>query len=491
MPWRLEKIGSLCFTPVIKCDAGCRRSPPLRCEERTCRGLHQPIGIDPGQSTCSPSFGRSWQQQGKDRSPFALSLVVLLSMRLKGVAAVLDRIVLRFLICCWLVTTSSAAAETFTSSGTGFLISSDGWFVTNAHVLAGCSRVSVSDLGDALEIKTDNLNDLAAVRVASTKPFPTPLAIRDSPAKLGEEVAALGFPLSNILSDGVKITTGNINSLVGLDNDTRYLQISTPIQPGNSGGPLVDRRGLVLGINSAQLGANFVGKSGILPQNVNFAIKTTVLELFLQSHSIFVGRKGESEIKLETETLAANVSPSVVQILCFGSDNQEVTKQESAIDDPSKPEPYLEPSYFVRLTGTDVLGSDYATIKDVTGQQCRTACEQDRACIATTYNKRARFCFLKNDAFVLVKNRDADATFHRSKDATIIRAPMTVYSSRDMVGGDYRNIANSNFVGCTVECIKDKACLAFSYVRKNGSCWLKSHMGPTKKQIGIDLGIVQ
>jgi serine protease Do len=409
------------------------------------------------------------------------------------VGRVLSRIVYVLFALCSFSGTSFAASETAKSSGTGFLVSSEGWFVTNAHVVAGCSRVSVSDLGDAQQIKIDNLNDLAVVKITTAKPLPDGLAIRDTPAKLGEDVVALGFPLSNILSDGVKITTGNINSVVGLKNDTRYLQISTPIQPGNSGGPLVDRRGLVLGVNSAQLGANFADKSGILPQNVNFAIKTTVLELFLQSHSITASRKSEAEPKLETEGLAAKTSPAVVQILCFNNDAPALPKQEAVLEDSEKqqPEPIAKPSYFIQATNADVLGFDYATIKNVSGQQCRSACEEDRSCLATTYNKKARFCFLKSDAVVLVKNKNADASFHRSKDATIIRAPMSVYSSRDMVGGDYRLIKNSNFVGCAVECLTEKGCLAFTYVRKSATCWLKSQQGAISKQPGIELGVLE
>ncbi len=91
---------------------------------------------------------------------------------------------------------------------------------------------------------------MALIRISPPEPL-TPLTFRRSPTRLGEEIVAIGFPLAELLADSVKITTGNVNALAGLRNDTRYIQISTPIQPGNSGGPIVDRDGLLVGITSA------------------------------------------------------------------------------------------------------------------------------------------------------------------------------------------------------------------------------------------------
>lgn len=397
---------------------------------------------------------------------------------------------LRFWLTVYMVVLNSCAfAEEASSSGTGFLVNNDGWFVTNAHVIEGCNRVSVSNLGDAIEIKKDELNDLAAVRISGSIGDAEPLNIRDTAPKLGEDVAAMGFPLSGFLSDGVKITTGNINSLFGIDNDTRYVQVSTPIQPGNSGGPLIDRRGLVIGINTAQLGANFADKSGILPQNVNFAIKTSLLELFLQSHAILLRHRGEEVDKMETEDLAQKVTPAVVQILCFGKPEQVAQTVKISPTNEPKPKSFVSSNQFIEELGSDVLGFDYATVKDVSNKQCLSACEADRACVAVTYNKEVRFCFLKNNALIIIKNRDAIANFHRSKATDIVHAPMTVYAARDMQGGDYREIKNSNFVSCTVECMRDKACLAFSYIRKNGTCWMKNRTGTISRATGIDLGM--
>lgn len=211
----------------------------------------------------------------------------------------------------------SMSAERATSSGTGFVINSDGWLVTNAHVIEGCDRVNISGAGDIGERFVDSQNDLAVVRVSSLASNSAPIIIRRAPPRLGEDVAALGYPLTDILSDSVKITTGNINSMIGLGNDSRYLQISTPIQPGNSGGPLIDRAGSLVGINTATLGTKFTAETGILAQNVNFAIRASVLEVFLQARGISYQNVETALPGIPTSDRAEKISPSVKQVLCF------------------------------------------------------------------------------------------------------------------------------------------------------------------------------
>ncbi|RAZ71810.1 S1C family serine protease [Mesorhizobium atlanticum] len=207
------------------------------------------------------------------------------------------------------------------SSGTGFFVNDQGWAVTNAHVVEGCTSISVPQLGDGSDLAVDKQNDLAVFRLSTGAGKPH-LPLRHSQPRLGEDIAAYGFPLSGLLSDSIKVTTGNINSLVGMENDTRYLQVSTPLQPGNSGGPIVDQWGSIIGVSTAVLGSKFTSETGIAVQNVNFAIRSNVVELFLQSRSIqFDAADAAADAKpLSTADLSDKVVPSVVQVLCHGAE---------------------------------------------------------------------------------------------------------------------------------------------------------------------------
>lgn len=172
------------------------------------------------------------------------------------------------------------------SSGTGFYVSAQGLVVTNAHVVENCSTIRVerktgSTVG-TLKAR-DKDNDLALI---ATGDAPEKTATLRLGPKLGEPVAAFGYPLSGILSSSGNFTLGNVTALSGLGDNTRYLQISTPVQPGNSGGPLVDNAGNVVGVVSAKLNALTVmaATGGDIPQNVNFAIKASILTSFLESN---------------------------------------------------------------------------------------------------------------------------------------------------------------------------------------------------------------
>src|SRR6185295_986528 len=105
-------------------------------------------------------------------------------------------------------------------------------------------------------------------------------------ARLGESVVAVGFPLSGLLSSDPIVTTGSISALSGLNNDRRAIQISAPIQPGNSGGPLLGENGSVVGIVMAKLNAlKMVQATGDIPQNVNFAISVGIVQPFLNAYA--------------------------------------------------------------------------------------------------------------------------------------------------------------------------------------------------------------
>ena len=163
------------------------------------------------------------------------------------------------------------------ATGSGFFVSSEGALVTNYHVINGAKEITVIDTISKKEfkatvLKSDPTNDVAILKIDAVTE-PVTLSERFSTMK-GEEVFTLGYPLIQIQGQEQKATFGRVNSLSGIGDDIRYAQIDVPIQPGNSGGPLFNNRGEVVGVTSATLNQMVTLKaSGALPQNVNFAVK--------------------------------------------------------------------------------------------------------------------------------------------------------------------------------------------------------------------------
>ena len=180
---------------------------------------------------------------------------------------------------------NSTSPENPTASGTGFFITDDGYLITNNHVVKDAVKVRlVTSAGtvDAKVVQVDAANDLALLKTAG-KFSPLPIAASRS-VHLGGTVATIGFPDPSLQGFSPKLAKGEIASLSGASDDPRYFQVSVPVQPGNSGGALVDDRGNVIGIVSAKLDASVaLAASGALPENVNYAVKSSLLLSFLES----------------------------------------------------------------------------------------------------------------------------------------------------------------------------------------------------------------
>ena len=147
-----------------------------------------------------------------------------------------------------------------------------------------------------------------------------PLPLVTGKPRLGEDVLALGYPLRSILADSLNVTRGNISSLLGLMNDPNYLQISAAVQPGNSGGPVIDLAGRVVGIVTAKLNAVAVADiTGDIPQSINFAIRPDVAARFLEENNVaFVA--ADTDAALESVPDATEkTADSVVPVLCLGT----------------------------------------------------------------------------------------------------------------------------------------------------------------------------
>jgi len=137
-------------------------------------------------------------------------------------------------------------------SGTGFVVSKNAHIVTNNHVVANCVGDIHGNLAGQAPVKlrvvsADEENDLALLQGPKEFKEKDIATIRASAVNSGDQVVAIGYPLHGLLTSDLTVTTGIISSLAGLHNDTRFLQISAPVQPGNSGGPLHDGSGNVVG----------------------------------------------------------------------------------------------------------------------------------------------------------------------------------------------------------------------------------------------------
>jgi S1-C subfamily serine protease len=217
-------------------------------------------------------------------------------------------------------TTSPTKSEKLISmSGTGFVISSNGHVLTNAHVINRCvDDVRGNLTGEPAKtlrvVSKDETNDLALLQ--GTDAFKETARIRATAIHSGDSVIAIGFPLRGLLTSDFTVTTGIVNSLSGILNDTRYLQISAPIQPGNSGGPLLDTSGNIVGVVAEKLNAvKFAKITGDIPQNINFAIKTGAVRDFLDN-SVVPYQTGAPISELKTADIATEARSYTMLISC-------------------------------------------------------------------------------------------------------------------------------------------------------------------------------
>lgn len=179
--------------------------------------------------------------------------------------------------------------------GTGFAISPKGYLVTCHHVVRDAERVIIHFEGGFLEaeiVALDPRNDLAILKVENWPGRYLGLA-SSSEVTHASEVLAAGFPDPTVLGRNPKISTGIVNALSGVRDDPRFIQISAPVQPGNSGGPLLASSGRVVGVVAAGLNSmDRMTHGGYLPQTVNYAIKADLIFPLLKNASVSVPKFG-------------------------------------------------------------------------------------------------------------------------------------------------------------------------------------------------------
>jgi S1-C subfamily serine protease len=215
-------------------------------------------------------------------------------------------------------------------TGTGFVISSNGHIVTNHHVIDGCGEITGNLSGEAPVklrlVSSDETNDLALLQAPA--PFKEAAVIRENSVQTGDAVIAIGYPFHGLLTSDFTVTTGIVSSLSGVFNDTRHLQISAAVQPGNSGGPLLDSTGALVGVVAAKLNALKVARAtGNIPENINFAIKTGALRDFLDNSVVMYRVTERREMKKETAEIAKGARGFTLLISCTANEQNASAKK--------------------------------------------------------------------------------------------------------------------------------------------------------------------
>ena len=176
----------------------------------------------------------------------------------------------------------------FFSSGSGFSISKNGHVVTNNHVIDGCREVFIHTKDEKFLSKTvafDAVNDLAILKGDFSSKHAFSLASDSS--SIMEDVYVAGYPFGKNVSTSIKVTKGIISSLTGIGNNFSNIQIDAAMQPGNSGGPIIDKKGNVIGVAVAKLDLEYtLNQYGVIPEGTNFGIKASVVKSMLESNGI-------------------------------------------------------------------------------------------------------------------------------------------------------------------------------------------------------------
>jgi len=213
---------------------------------------------------------------------------------------------------------SPQIADTYNvASGTGFYVSDAGHIITNHHVIDGCKDIKVHSKGEVLttlKIADDRQNDLALLKVSHKPSHVFPLS-GDSPYPL-QDIVVAGFPFGDRVSSSLKFTKGIVSSLSGIGNNYSEIQIDAALQPGNSGGPIIDEYGNIIAVAVAKLDMKKILKDyGVIPENTNFGIKTSAVRNLLQGNA--VSTKPPNTGILSKQELSRTATDGTVFLSCW------------------------------------------------------------------------------------------------------------------------------------------------------------------------------
>ena len=174
------------------------------------------------------------------------------------------------------------------SSGSGFYVSEAGHIVTNHHVIDGCKSMKIQSTGKVWNttiIANDPQNDLALIKV-DKKPAHVFALSAETPFPL-QDIIVAGFPFGDSFSSALKFTQGIISAGMGLGNNYSQIQIDAALQPGNSGGPIMDEYGNIVGVAVAKLSLKkIVDEYGVVPENTNFGVKASVVRNLMEGNRV-------------------------------------------------------------------------------------------------------------------------------------------------------------------------------------------------------------
>jgi hypothetical protein len=212
------------------------------------------------------------------------------------------------------------AFGTLLGNGSGVIVSESGLVLTAAHVVAGAGALKVltaQGAANASVLRLDEVNDVAILKLEKGTYPALPIAPSGT-VRLGQSVATIGFPNIAIQGFSPKITRGSVSSVRGIGDDPKSWQISVPVQPGNSGGPLLDESGNVVGIVVSKLGLEATKITGDIPQNVNYAVKSSqFLPLLRPFLSDAIPALREMTEKPQFEDMVSKAQRSAVLILVY------------------------------------------------------------------------------------------------------------------------------------------------------------------------------
>ncbi len=202
-------------------------------------------------------------------------------------------------------------------TGSGFVITKDGLVLTNHHVIRDCVQVHIApSKALVFTVFSDEQNDLALLQGSGGRSDSA--VFRDGRGiRPGDEVIVMGYPLRGILASEPNVTSGVISALAGPGNRAAIMQITAPIQPGNSGGPVLDGSGHVVGVVVGKLNALRIAiATGDIPQNVNFAVSGSTAQAFLDSHGIRYQRAASLK-KIDSAEIAETSQRFTVLVECW------------------------------------------------------------------------------------------------------------------------------------------------------------------------------